>query len=58
MLIDPESVKKIDNLTVFLNVLGSARVKAARRTLMKLSSDSLMLRSTDRFEECMKKKDT
>jgi len=36
-LADPESVKKIDNLTVFSTLLGSARVKAVRRTLMKLS---------------------
>ncbi len=36
-LVDPKSVKKIDNLTVFFTLLGSASVKAVRRTLMKLS---------------------
>ncbi len=36
-LIDPESVKKIDNLTVFNTLLGSAGVKGVRRTLMKSS---------------------
>ncbi len=36
-LVDPKSVKKIDNLTVFFTLLGSARLKAVRRTLMKLS---------------------
>ncbi len=35
-LLDPESVKKIDNLTVFFALLGSARVKVISRTLMKL----------------------
>jgi len=34
---DPESAKKTDNLTVFFALLGSARAKAARRTLMKLT---------------------
>jgi hypothetical protein len=37
MLLDPESIKKIDNLTVFFTLLVSAHVKALRRTLMKLS---------------------
>jgi len=36
-LVDPKSIKKIDNLTVFFMLLGSAHVKAVRRTLMKLS---------------------
>jgi len=36
-LIDPESVKKIDNLTEFFTLLGYACVKAVCRTLMKLS---------------------
>jgi len=36
-LADPKSVKKIDNLTVFFTLLGSASVKVVRRTLMKLS---------------------
>ncbi len=40
-LIDPESVKKIDNLTVLFTLLGSARVIAVRRPLMKLSPDFL-----------------
>ncbi len=34
---DPESVKKIDNLTVFFTLLGSARVKVVCRMLIKLS---------------------
>jgi len=33
---DPKSAKKTDNLTVFLMLLGSAHVKAARRMLLKL----------------------
>jgi len=36
-LVDPESVKMIDNLTVFFTLLGSASIKALRKTLMKLS---------------------
>jgi len=36
-LIDPKCVKKIDKLTVILMHLGSAIVKAACKTLMKLS---------------------
>ncbi len=36
-LVDPEIVKKIDNLTVFFTLLRSVSVKAVRRTLMKLS---------------------
>jgi len=38
-LVDPESVKKIDKLTVFFTLLGSECVIAVRRTLMKLSPD-------------------
>ncbi len=38
MLVDHESVKKIENLTVFFMLLGSERVKVVHRTLMKLSS--------------------
>ncbi len=38
-LVDPESIKKIDNLTVFFTLQGSACVKAVRRTLMNLSPD-------------------
>jgi len=34
---DPESTKKTDNLTVFFVLSGSVRIKAARRTLMKLT---------------------
>ncbi len=33
----PKAQKKIDNLTVFFALLGSALVKAALRTLMKLT---------------------
>jgi len=36
-LTDPKSVKKIENLTVFFMLLGSALIKAVHRTLMKLS---------------------
>ncbi len=36
-LVDPKSVKKIDQLTVFFTLLGSACVKAVRRMLVKLS---------------------
>jgi len=35
--VDPESVKKIDKLTIFFTLLESARIKADRRMLMKLS---------------------
>jgi len=34
---DPASTKKTDNLTVFFVLLGSERVKAACRMLMKLT---------------------
>jgi len=34
---DPKSAIKLLNLTVFFALLGSARVKAARRTLVKLT---------------------
>jgi len=34
---DPKSANKQLNLTVFFALLGSARVKAARRTLVKLT---------------------
>jgi len=34
---DPESAKKIDNLTVFFVLLESAYAKAAHRMLMKLT---------------------
>ncbi len=37
MVIDPESVKKIDNLTVIFTHLGSVHLKAARKMLMKFS---------------------
>ena len=37
MLVDPESVKKFDNLPVFFTPLGSAYVKAVGRGLMKLT---------------------
>jgi hypothetical protein len=38
MLVDPKSVKKIDNLTVFFTLLGSAHAKAASKMLMKLTA--------------------
>jgi hypothetical protein len=34
---DPESAKKTVKLSVFFALLGSARAKATRRTLMKLT---------------------
>jgi len=37
MVLDPESVKKINNLTVIFTHLGSVLVKAPRKMLMKLS---------------------
>jgi hypothetical protein len=40
---DPESAKKTNNLTVFFTLLGSARVKAAQRALMKLTHDLLTI---------------
>ena len=36
---DPKSAIKLLNLTVFFALLGSAHVKAARRTLVKLTPD-------------------
>jgi len=36
---DPKSAKKTDSLTVFFCVLGSSLVKAACKTLMKLTPD-------------------
>ena len=38
---DPKSAKKLLNLTVFFALLGSAPVKTARRTLMKLTPSRL-----------------
>jgi len=43
LLVDPKSVKKIDNLTVFFTLLESASVKAVRKTLMKLSPKSYLV---------------
>jgi len=34
---DPKNAKKLFNLTVFFALLGSSRVKAARRMLVKLN---------------------
>jgi len=34
---DPKRAKKTDNLTVFFALLGSESIKAARRTLIKLT---------------------
>jgi len=39
---DPKSAKKTDNLTVFFALLGSASIKAASRTLMKLTPDRVL----------------
>jgi len=40
---DNRSVKNTDDLTVFFTLLGSARTKAARKTLMKLTPALLRL---------------
>jgi len=37
MRVDPERVKKIDNLTVIFKHFGSARIEALRKMLIKLS---------------------
>jgi len=42
MLVDPKSIKKIDNLSIFFMLLGSAHVKAVCRTLMKLTTGLLV----------------
>ena len=39
-LTDPKSAKKLLNLTVFLALLGSTCVKAARKMLVKLTPDA------------------
>ena len=48
---DPKSAIKLLNLTVFFALLGSASVKAARRTLVKLTPDgtSVLKRSRNLF---------
>ena len=38
-LVDPKSAKKAVKLSSFFALLGSSRVKAARRTLVKLTPD-------------------
>ncbi len=38
-LVDPKSVKKIDNLSVIFTHLGSVSVKAGHKTLLKLNPD-------------------
>jgi len=53
---DPKSAQKTDNLTVFFALLGSAHVKAARRTLMKLTPShidgkAVMEKTQTRFEK-------
>ena len=53
MVLDPESVKKIDNLTVIFTNLGSVRVKGAYKTLMKFSP--VLIRNNDsskQHEKC------
>jgi len=40
-LADLKSAKKTENLTVFFVILGSGRVKASRRTLMKVTPDGM-----------------
>jgi hypothetical protein len=39
---DSKAQNKTDKLTVFFVLLGSARVKAARRVLMKSNPDGLL----------------
>ena len=43
MRVDPKSAIKLLNLTVFFALLGSARIKAACRTLVKLTPDLFRL---------------
>jgi len=50
MLVDPERIKKIENLTVFFTLLGSARVKAVHRTLMKLSPGFMDTEQNSKFK--------
>ena len=40
MLVDPKSAKKTVKLSSFIALLGSGRVKAARRMLVKLTPDA------------------
>jgi len=43
MLVDPKGVKKTDGLTVFITLLGSTRIKAVCKSLMKLSLELVTL---------------
>ena len=55
---DPKSATKLLNLTVFLALLGSAFVKAALKTLVKLTPDldslkaNLLIRSCRLVQPC------
>ncbi len=50
---DPKSVKKTDDLTAFLALLGSLRVNAARKTLVKLTPGILKWKSNSILQhEC------
>jgi len=49
---DPESAKKTDKLSVFLALLGSVHIKAARRTLMKLTPDILKSQQITVLNHC------
>ncbi len=40
-LVDPKTIKKIDNLSIILTHLGSLLVKAARKMLIKLSPEKI-----------------
>ena len=48
-LVDPKSAKKLLNLTVFFALLGFERVKAARRTLVKLNPDPVACHNIQAF---------
>ncbi len=39
MRVDPESVKKTVKLSIFFTLLGSTSIKAARKTLVKLTAE-------------------
>jgi len=39
-LVDPKSIKKIDNLTVIFTILGSSQRKAVHKMLMKLTPEA------------------
>ncbi len=46
----PKAQKKTDTLTLYFVPLGSARVKASRKMLVKLTSDVIL---TDLYEQIL-----